>query len=271
MDAADGGASLTTAERAHFEERGYVVVRDVYSRDATQGLKSHAIDLCLDPDIPAGHLKINALVASGNVDRAGADALQSLFRPHVISETYADVCRDPALTGRLASILGPDVITFNGLVIFKARGVGLPFPYHQDLWYFQRSHDMESSCGIWMALDDADVDNGCLWVVPGSHRLPIQDHVLPDADHLQQEFREVPGAEEMDEIPVEMAAGGCLFFDGRLLHRSGHNHSDRDRACYVIHNTSADSVFRGPATGLEMRAVMRTRGGREADMRPTGG
>ena len=269
MDAASGDASLTPAELAHFEEHGYVVVPDLYDRETTRALKAHAIDLCLDPDILDGHLKINALVASGQVDRTGADALHSLFRPQVISETYAEVCRDPALTGRLASILGPDVITFNGLVIFKARGIGLPFPYHQDLWYFQQSHDMERSCGVWMALDDADIENGCLWVVPGSHKLPIQEHLLPDADHLQQEFREVPGASEMAEIPVEIMAGGCLFFDGRLLHRSGHNHSDRDRACYVIHNTSADSVFRGTETGLEMRAVMRTRGDREADMRST--
>jgi phytanoyl-CoA hydroxylase len=263
----DRESALTGEELAHFDEHGFVVVPDVYERRETQALKAHAIDLCLDPDIPDGHLKINALVASGKVDRTGAEALHSLFRPHVISETYAEVCRDPALTGRLASILGPDVITFNGLVIFKARGVGLPFPYHQDLWYFQRGNDIERSCGIWMALDDADEGNGCLWVVPGSQKLPLQEHVLPDAAHLQQEFREVPAASDMDEIPVPMKAGGCLFFDGRLLHRSSHNHSDRDRACYVIHNTSADSVFR-MRPGLEMRSVMRTRGEREPILRP---
>ncbi len=172
------------------------------------------------------------------------------------------------MTGRLASILGPDVITFNGLVIFKAAEIGLPFPYHQDMWYFQRGNDIERSCGIWMALDDADEDNGCLWVVPGSHRLPIQEHVLPDADHLQQEFREVPAAAEMDEVPVPLKAGSCLFFDGQLLHRSSHNHSARDRACYVIHNTSADTVFR-MASDFERRAVMRTRGDREPQLDPT--
>ncbi|MBT3268699.1 phytanoyl-CoA dioxygenase family protein [Candidatus Poribacteria bacterium] len=267
MSASGRDAALTAEQEAHFTEHGYVIATDVYDRDAAQALKAHAIELCLDPAIPAGHVKMNALVASGQVERTGAAALHSLFRPHVVSDLYAEVCRDPALTGRLANILGPDVITFNGLVIFKSREVGLPFPYHQDLWYFRRGNDMQRSCGIWMALDDADEENGCLWVVPGSHRLPIQEHVLPEADHLQQEFREVPGAAEMDEIPVPLRSGSCLFFDGRLLHRSSHNHSARDRACYVIHNTSADTVFR-MGSEFEMRTVMRTRGDREPILCP---
>jgi ectoine hydroxylase-related dioxygenase (phytanoyl-CoA dioxygenase family) len=267
MGSGELGPGFSADNLAHFEEHGYVVAPDLYDRATAQALKAHATELCLDPDLPAGHLKVNALVASGEVAREGAAALHSLYRPQVVSETYADVCRDPALTDRLAGILGPDVVTFNGLVIFKAAAIGLPFPYHQDMWYFRRGNDIKRSCAIWMALDDADEENGCLWVVPGSHLLPIQEHVLPDSDHLQQEFREVPAAAEMHEIPVPLKAGSCLFFDGGLLHRSSHNHSDRDRACYVIHNTSADTVF-GMGSEFEMRAIMRTRGNREPLRRP---
>ena len=122
---------------------------------------------------------------------------------------------------------------------------------------------MPQSCGIWLAIDDADEENGCLWVVPETHNGQIYDHVEPAGEYNQNEFREVLEARDMEEVPVPLKSGSALFFDGRLLHRSGPNLSDRDRACYVIHNTTADTRFGYTDGSLEYRATMRTRGVRE--------
>ena len=261
-------SGLSPAELAHFQSQGYVIVEDLYDRQAVQGLKQHAIDICLDENTPTENVKWNAKAEANRNRYQGAQALHSFWRPQTISEQFRTLCSDPTLTNRLASILGPDVITFNGLVIFKSREIGLAFPYHQDMWYFRQRNEITQSCGIWLALDDADEKNGCLWVVPESHTGRIYDHVEPSGEYNQQEFREVLEARDMAEVSVPLRAGSALFFDGRLLHRSGLNETDRDRTCYVIHNTSADTRFAAQPGSLEYRAIMRTRGNREPEFLP---
>lgn len=256
-------SALSSDELAHFRSQGYVIVEDLYDRETMQSLKQHAIDMCLDPNTPAENVKWNAKATAEPDKYQGAQALHSFWRPHTISEPFRALCTDPKLTNRLASILGPDIVTFNGLTIFKSREIGLAFPYHQDMWYFQQRNEIAQSCAIWLALDDADEANGCLWVVPQSHTGKLYDHVEPAGEYNQQEFREVLEAREMTEISVPLRVGGALFFDGRLLHRSGLNETDRDRTCYVIHNTSADTRFAAQEGSLEYRAIMRTRGNRE--------
>lgn len=254
---------LSADELAHFQSQGYVIVEDIYDRETMQALKHHAVEMCLDPQTPAENVKWNAKALAEPDKYKGAQALHSFWRPHTISEQFRTICVDPHLTDRLASILGPDVITFNGLAIFKSREIGLAFPYHQDMWYFQQRNEISQSCAIWLALDDADEANGCLWIVPESHTGQIYDHMAPAGEHNQQEFREVLEARDMAEISVPLCAGSALFFDGRLLHRSGLNQTDRDRTCYVTHNTSADTRFASQPGTLEYRAIMRTRGDRE--------
>ena len=264
----DQNNSLTVPQQTHFQTQGYVIIEDLYSRDAMQALKQHAIDMCLDPTTPTENVKWNAKAKAESEKYQGAQALHSFWRPHTISEPFRNLCADPTLTDRLASILGPDVVTFNGLAIFKSSEIGLAFPYHQDMWYFQKNNDIAQSCAIWLALDDADEENGCLWVVPESHSGRLYDHVEPAGEYNQQEFREVLEAREMEEVSVQLQSGSALFFDGRLLHRSGPNKSRRDRACYVIHNTSADTRFSARPGTLEYRAIMKTRGDRNPQFLP---
>ncbi len=79
-----------------------------------------------------------------------------------------------------------------------------------------------SLTAVWLALDDATVDNGCLWVIPGSHRRGV---LYPARDWADPRFDGTPEAHgfphDADEaVPVELPAGAALIFDGYLLHRS---------------------------------------------------
>jgi phytanoyl-CoA hydroxylase len=253
---------LSAVQQDQYAANGFLALEDLFSHHEMQKLKQHAIETCLAADTPAANVKWNAKAAAQG--RRDQGALHSFWRPHTYSQHFRRLCSDRRITAPLVDILGGNVITFNGLVIFKMKEVGLAFPYHQDLWYFRKGNRIQRSCGIWLALDDADEDNGCLWVVPGSHRLGLFDHVDPEMEYAQDEFREVRQAREMDEIPVPLRAGSALFFDGGLLHRSSENNSDRDRTCWVIHNTSGDTVFgmRDPQN-LERRSVMRVAGDQE--------
>ncbi|MEM7032947.1 MAG: phytanoyl-CoA dioxygenase family protein [Chloroflexota bacterium] len=254
---------LSPTQLTHFQKQGYVIIEDIFDRETMQSLKQHALDTCLDPATPQENVKWNGMANAGAIKKEGAQALHSFWRPQTFSPRFRDLCHDNRLTDPLASIFGPNVVTFNGLVIFKSKEVGLAFPYHQDMWYFEKRNDIAQSCGIWLALDDADEENGCLWIVPGSHKGPLYDHVEPNTEFTQQEFREVPEANDMPEVSVPLRSGSALFFDGRLLHRSGLNTSSRDRACYVIHNTSAATRFAAQPPSIEYRAIMRTKGDQE--------
>ena len=103
-----------------------------------------------------------------------------------------------------------------------------------------------SLTGAWMALDDATVENGCLWVIPGSHKhgilWPQRDHDDRDFDCTIESFN-FP-YKDSDAIPVEVKAGSIVFFNGYLLHRSLPNRAKQGyRRVLVNHYMSASSLL----------------------------
>jgi ectoine hydroxylase-related dioxygenase (phytanoyl-CoA dioxygenase family) len=98
----------------------------------------------------------------------------------------------------------------------------------------------------WMALDDATVENGCLWVIPGSHRLGV---IWPDRAHNDERFDcvvesyQFPYSDDA-ALPVEAKAGSIVFFNGYLLHRSMPNRAAGGfRRALVNHYMSAESLL----------------------------
>jgi ectoine hydroxylase-related dioxygenase (phytanoyl-CoA dioxygenase family) len=116
--------------------------------------------------------------------------------------------------------------------------------WHQDEMFIP-SRD-RSLMAAWMALDDATVENGCLWVIPGSHRYGI---IWPDREHDDERFDcvvesyQFPYKDE-DSVPVEVKTGSIVFFNGYLLHRSLPNRAESGyRRALVNHYMSAESLL----------------------------
>ena len=127
--------------------------------------------------------------------------------------------------------------------------------WHQDE-YFIPTRD-RTLTGAWIALDDATIENGCLWIVPGSHKRgmlwPQHDHDDPRFDCAGETYG-FPYTDE-DSIPVEVKAGSLVFFNGYLLHRSFPNRAQSGyRRVLVNHYMSAESLlpWRGPKEGQHM-------------------
>jgi phytanoyl-CoA hydroxylase len=91
----------------------------------------------------------------------------------------------------------------------------------------------------WIALDDADVENGCLHVVPGSRTDPIHPHETPIDPAQRKVYIEVHSARSRPEVALPLKRGSGVFFPGRLLHRSGNNLTQRRRRAYVLHYAAA--------------------------------
>jgi ectoine hydroxylase-related dioxygenase (phytanoyl-CoA dioxygenase family) len=123
--------------------------------------------------------------------------------------------------------------------------------WHQDEAFIPTRD--RSLAAAWIALDDATVENGCLWVLPGSHRSSI---IWPTRPHVDAEFDAIvtaygfPG--EDAAVPVEVAAGSVVFFHGYLLHKSHRNRAAAGfRRALVNHYMRAESLLPWKVGGTE--------------------
>jgi ectoine hydroxylase-related dioxygenase (phytanoyl-CoA dioxygenase family) len=108
-------------------------------------------------------------------------------------------------------------------------------PWHQDNGYTPLVPEEYVTC--WLALDDAVEENGCLWVIPGSHRAGTRTHVNGGSGP----FRVGHDGPAADGVPVPVARGSVLVFSSLLMHRSGPNTTDRPRRSWIIQFCSADA------------------------------
>lgn len=160
------------------------------------------------------------------------DFIAKVFNCHGRGMTRAVALRD-AVTSRLVPLLGEDIDCFQSQFIFKNPGV-MGQPWHQDGWYFR--FDRPLQVGVWVALSRATLENGCLWVVPGSHQPGmIFDHVPDERPGSLNGYQEIVSEDTSHQVPVLMEPGDVLFFHSYLMHRSTDNVADYRRSAMVYH------------------------------------
>jgi len=206
------GSERVTAEGDFYREHGYVLVRNVFDEREAEEMRG-AIDRILES------------VASTEHDRshtwAGVD--QSLQLKGFHDLTYHDgvftrMVAHPRLVAVLAQLIGPNVQLHHTKMLVKPPEQGAPFPMHQDYPYFP--HERHSVVAASVHLDDTDEENGCLHVVPGSHRLgPLE--ALGDAKTVDYPLG--------SGVACAAAAGDVLFFNYLTIHGSRVNRSARTR------------------------------------------
>lgn len=143
----------------------------------------------------------------------------------------------------LTSLIGPNIKCMQSMLFIKHAGKPGQ-AWHQDEDFIPTRD--RSLTAAWIALDDATIDNGCLWAIPGSHRSgvlwPLRRHVNPEYDSIPESF-DFP-YEESDARPIEVAMGSVVFFNGYLLHKSLRNRRrDGFRRALVNHYMRAESLL----------------------------
>ena len=233
--------ALTSKERSSWEENGYFVRYDVFTEAENDILRQIADDIVDGKrPFPADNINQNALVIDGKVGASGIQAMHKIHHVSCYIPEFLTRVRDSRLTGPVIDLLGPDILGLNNLYIWKAPKIGLGFPWHQDKWYFNHQYKTEMTVGTWTAIDAADVENGCLYVIPGSHKYGILAH--DDLEGSQQsEFKIARDAKDEEGVAVEVPPGAVVWFNNQLLHKSTDNHSLRFRRCNVAHYISANA------------------------------
>ena len=163
------------------------------------------------------------------------------------------------LGGATQPALGPDLLGLNNLYIWKPPKIGLGFPWHQDKWYFNHQYKTGTTVATWSAIDAADKGNGCLYVIPGSHKQGVREHKELEGSQ-QGEFKQAEGARDEDGVAVEVPAGAVIWFNSQVLHKSTDNHSERFRRANIAHYMNAKGEWTRPEAINKKRPPMWIRG-----------
>jgi phytanoyl-CoA hydroxylase len=159
---------------------------------------------------------------------------------HDLDPVFDAFSRTPRLAAVADDIGMRDPLLLQSMYIFKQARIGGEVSCHTDHTYLWT--EPRSVVGFWFAIDDATTENGCLWALPGGHRLPVRSRSRLNAartatvmDIFDEEPYPVDGL-----VALEARRGTLVLLDGALPHRSGPNLSDKPRHAYTIH--AIDSV-----------------------------
>lgn len=224
-----------------YKENGYFVYPNALSSEEVQQLRDETVRIC------AGDLgSIGGKGAGGRLDGESDDELLRRFLcihfPHKVSNVMFDALAHPAIVETLTACVSPNVKAMQSMLFIKASGKPGQ-AWHQDEDYIPTRD--RSLVGAWIALDDATIENGCLWIIPGSHKPGVlwDQHWHGDRRFdcsLQSQFP----YSDSDAIPVEVKAGTTVFFNGYTLHRSLPNVARSGyRRALVNHYMSAESFL----------------------------
>jgi phytanoyl-CoA hydroxylase len=148
---------------------------------------------------------------------------------------------DLAAVAAALGLQAPQV--WQSMLIFKPPGIGGEVHWHQDATYLHSTP--MTVTGLWFALEDATVDNGCLWVQPGGHRGPLRERFVRDDDDTVRTERldDTPWPAPDEARALECEAGTLVVFHGLLPHYSGPNRSGASRLAYTLHAIDGRSAW----------------------------
>jgi len=239
----------TTAEqRAFYDEHGYLIA-DLLDRDEVERLRAALAEVLARG---AGLTKSNAdfFVAAGEDGRHHITRVRHPIAQH---PAFLDLVSHPKLLDLVEALIGPNIQFVHSKINLKPPATeAAAYPWHQD-WPFN-PHTNLDMVAVMVPLDDANAQNGCLRVVPGSHRLGPVDHRY-GWEFEVEDHRLV--ADTSRHMLLEVSAGGVTLHHCCLLHSSTENLGKRSRNAILFDYRAADNAQLGTATGPHRGLLVR--------------
>jgi phytanoyl-CoA hydroxylase len=212
---------ITEKNHQEMAEQGYTLLENVFSIEEMDEVIVH---------IEAMQQKHKEkLLAMGGSDGSISRANEITFTDHLAENDpkIMEFVKRPEFVTITTAFLGPDTDLYWNQSVFKEAGGTKQFPWHQDDGYTEV--DPAPYLTLWLALNDATVENGCVWVLPGSHKnglLPHEKTPIGFACHSLDDPNQ--------GVPVPVKAGSMAVFWSLTAHKSGLNVSNGPRKGYVI-------------------------------------
>ncbi len=252
---------LTAGQLAAWERDGYIVMLDAVDPAACDTLREHVMaDLAAaDPSVDGGltvfdtaeqgHAQDEYFLTSGDKVRwfleDGAVVDGQLTRPlplavnklahamHDLDPKFDEFSRTPLLAGVATDLGIADPKLLQSMYIFKQPSIGGEVSCHCDhtfLWT-----EPQSVIGYWFAIEDATLENGCLWVAPGHHRDPVRTRFRREDNGTTMDVLDTAPWPTDELVPIEATKGTMVVLHGSLPHWSAPNTSDMSRHAYTLH------------------------------------
>jgi phytanoyl-CoA hydroxylase len=238
--------SLTPEQRQSYERDGFLVVRDHLDAASVERWRERLIDIVAGrAERPRRMLVMkDVMVAKGAVtpgDELEAIAKVQDYEGDPVLDTYA---HDERVLAVVQDLIGDELMSIHTMLINKPPNVDGRHPLHQDLLYFP-FRPADRIAASWTALEPVTRDNGCLVVVPGTHRGELLRHGRPGWEFVNVAYL---GAVDVDDqieqrVHLEMAPGDTVFFHPLILHGSGRNRTKAFRRAISAHYASVDCAW----------------------------
>ncbi|MBI2192282.1 MAG: phytanoyl-CoA dioxygenase family protein [Planctomycetes bacterium] len=212
---AESSRVLSSEEIAAYNRDGFIVARKLYDPETMLQWKA-VLKGVLEEEKASGKLDARGLAASG----------VRVWARDRLHPTLLEAMRDQQVTPILRQVVGPNVEFLSGKAVFKDNATSFSSPWHQDWFYWEGS----TKTSVWIALDDATPENGCLKFVPGSHRRIFPKKVVGEAFGNRIDEKDLEGW-PVTSVPVQR--GDCVFFHDQAVHSSHPNRTGADRWSFI--------------------------------------
>ena len=254
---------LSEYQIQQYHENGYLVLQEAIAKAEIENLKNAALQIVDNFDInkhravfttsdrDSGRddyffdssedvhcfLEEGALDDDGGLLKPARLAINKIGHAmHDLNPAFSAFCRQPLFGNVLRDIGYVTPLLWQTMYIFKQPHIGGEVRWHQDGSYLI-SHP-STVTGIWVAIEDANRDNGCLWVQPGGHRSPLRE--IYEVNWKKREgtlavLDKTPWPVTNEALAVEVPAGSIVIFHDHMPHYSSQNRSDHSRHAFTLH------------------------------------
>jgi len=228
---------INETDVALYREQGYLLVENVLDAATLTKIRKAIAGLVAKAAGVKAHNDVYDLEPTHTPENPRVRRIKT---PHKVDPFFLEVVRQPKMTAILKALLGKDVRLHGSKLNVKAPKYGSPVEWHQDWAFYPHTNDDILAIGV--MLDDVELENGPLLVLPGTHRIDkVWNH------HLDGRFcgaMDPPATPDLDyskAVPCIGKAGSCSFHHVRLVHGSAQNTSDKPRQLLLYECTAADA------------------------------
>ncbi|MGC8783913.1 MAG: phytanoyl-CoA dioxygenase family protein [Armatimonadota bacterium] len=221
----------TPEQVAFYKEHGYLKFGRIFTREELDTLREHVDQMIAS--LPPGKRP------------------EELDVPHFEDAWLFRYLAHPRVLDVIECFLGPDIVLWSSHFIAKPGGDGKAVPWHTDGDYWGNRLEPMEVITLWLAVDESTRENGCMRVIPGSHRWqhPGREAYRPVDTTTHVFSTELQNVDESQAVDIELAIGECSFHDAWTVHASAPNHSSKRRCGYTMRYMPAYVVHKDTSSG----------------------
>jgi phytanoyl-CoA hydroxylase len=238
---------LTPEQRKYYDDTGFIVIKNCVPVEKLETYKARFQDIC-SGKVNTFAMTIMRDIAISKSEFVTGEKAISKIQDFQYDEVLFDYCKRPELLKYVTGFVGSNVMAMHTMLINKPPDPGTltsRHPMHQDLYYFPFRPADKIVCA-WTAMEAVTRQNGCLVVVPGSHKGDLLDHEYPEWEGgVNKMYHGVKdyNPERDTRVWVEMEAGDTVFFHPILIHGSGANKTQGFRKAISCHYAASECQY----------------------------